>query len=75
MIDNYANTGEKRIPSGIVSERSPTIFEVKTESGSVTKRHVDQIVKPVRHTLGPYGFFGSKPPTGRNSQRNLKIFV
>ena len=50
MIDNYVTAGERRIPAEIVSKRSPSTFEVKTESGSVTKRHVDQIIKPVRRS-------------------------
>lgn len=45
MVDNYGTSGEKRIPAEIVKDLSPSTFRVRTESGNVTKRHTDQIVK------------------------------
>lgn len=50
MIDNDVTSSEKPIPAEIMKDLSPSTFRVKTESGIVTKRHTDQIVKPVRHS-------------------------
>lgn len=50
MIDNYGTTGGKRIQGEIVKQLSPSTFRVQTEQGNVTKRHTEQIVKPLHRS-------------------------
>lgn len=50
MIDNHGTSGNKRIPAEIIKDLSPSTFKVKTESGAITKRHTNQIVKQVRRS-------------------------
>ncbi|KAL7294478.1 hypothetical protein TKK_0012472 [Trichogramma kaykai] len=39
-------SAEKRVPGEIVRQTEPSTFIVKSNSGAMHKRHVDQLVKP-----------------------------
>lgn len=46
LIDSHGVNDEKRVTGEIVKQTSPSTFIVKTDSGELKKRHVDQTVKP-----------------------------
>ena len=47
MIDAHGVRDEKRVECTIVKKISPSTFVVKTYSGNLKKRHVDQMIKPI----------------------------
>ena len=50
MVDHYGKAGGRRVEGEIVEQLSPSTFRVKTEAGTVTKRHTKQIIKPLRRS-------------------------
>uniref|UniRef100_A0ABD2WPE4 Uncharacterized protein n=1 Tax=Trichogramma kaykai TaxID=54128 RepID=A0ABD2WPE4_9HYME len=46
FIDAHRVSAEKRVPGEIVRQTEPSTFIVKSNSGAMHKRHVDQLVKP-----------------------------
>ena len=50
MLDNFGTSGGKRIEGEISKKLSPSTYQVRTESGVVTKRHANQMLKPLRRS-------------------------
>lgn len=50
MINNYGVSGGKRILGKVREQLSPSTYQVQTDSGTITKRHTNQIIVPLRRS-------------------------
>ncbi|KAJ8672761.1 hypothetical protein QAD02_004021 [Eretmocerus hayati] len=46
LVDGHGVREDKRVSGEIIRQVSPSTFVVKTESGTLRKKHVDQMIKP-----------------------------
>ena len=63
------------VPRHVIQDDFSEYRRVRQEPPRTREAELREEEEAGHRSLGAYGFFGSKPPRGRNSQRNLKIFA